>query len=139
VDGSRKATIAQTLPAGTPLRASVSAFYGSPRPAILADWVHVLSYAPSGVFTSGVFDATRTATWGTITFNGTVPAGTTMVVEVSSGNTATPDATWSAWTRVSSGSTITAPASQYLRYRVTFTSTNSTLTAVLRDLTVTWR
>jgi hypothetical protein len=139
VDGTRKATIAQTLPAGTLLKASISAFYGSPKPAILADWVHVLSYGSSGVYTSGVFDATRTATWGKITFNGTVPAGTTMVVEVSSGNTATPDGTWSAWTRVTSGATISAPAGRYLRYRVTLTTTDGTVTAVLKDLTVNWQ
>jgi len=139
VDGALKATVAQTLPAGTGLKAMVSAFYGSPKPAILADWVHVLSYASSGVFTSSVFDAGRMATWGTITFNGTVPTGTTMVVEVSSGNTATPDGTWSAWTRVASGATAPAPASRYLRYRVTFTTTDGAVTAVLNDLTVAWR
>jgi methionine-rich copper-binding protein CopC len=139
VDGSLKATVAQTLPAGTPLKASVSAFYGSPRPAILADWVHVLSYASGGVFTSSVFDATRTATWGTFSFTGTVPAGTTMIVEVSSGNTATRDGTWSSWTRATSGGAISAPSGRYLQYRVTFTTTNSTVTAVLNDVTVTWR
>jgi hypothetical protein len=62
-----------------------------------------------------------------------------MVVEVSSGNTATPDGTWSAWAPVTSGATITAPAGRYLQYRVTFSTTDTTLTSVLKDLTVMWK
>jgi len=38
-----------------------------------------------------------------------------------------------------SGATIPAPSARYLRYRVTFTTTNPTLTAVLNDVTITWK
>jgi hypothetical protein len=139
IDGVLKGTVSKTLPTGTLLKATLSAFYGSPKPALLADYVRVLSYPSSGTFTSGVFDATRIATWGNVSWTASVPAGTSMVIQVSSGNTATPDASWSAWNTVTSGGTIKAPAARYLRYRVTFTTTNSTLTPVLNDITFTWQ
>ena len=39
----------------------------------------------------------RVATWGTIRWQATMPAGTTVALHTRSGNTRTPDATWSPW------------------------------------------
>ena len=58
-----------------------------------------------------------------------LPSGATLVVEVSTGNTPTPDRTWSAWTAVANGGEISVPG-RYLRYRVRVLTANSSLTTV---------
>src|SRR5205085_2899205 len=108
------------------------------KPALLADWVRMQSFATSGVFTSTVLDATRLAIWGTVTWTASLPAGTTLVVETSSGNTASPDGTWSAWAAVTNGGAIASPPARYLRYRMTLTTSNPTLTPTLYDIVFTW-
>ena len=134
IDGSQVASINATFPAGTPLRIAFSSFSGSPQPPLQADWVRLAG----GTFTSSVFDAGRTATWGTASWTANIPAGTTLIVETSSGNTATPDSTWSPWTVVSNGGTVASPAARYLRYRVRLVTTDPTLTPVLDDISFTW-
>ena len=134
IDGSQVASINATFPAGTPLRIAFSSFSGSPQPPLQADWVRLAG----GTFTSSVFDAGRTATWGTASWTANVPAGTTLIVETSSGNTATPDSTWSPWTVVSNGGTVASPAARYLRYRVRLVTTDPTLTPVLDNISFTW-
>jgi hypothetical protein len=139
IDGVVKTKISKTFPSGTALHVVMSAFSGSPKPALLVDWVHVLSFATSGVFTSSVFDATRTATWGTAAWTANLPAGTTLTVETSSGNTPTPDGTWSSWAPVVNGGLISSPGpARYLRYRVTLTTSDPSQTPTLYDIAFTW-
>src|SRR5206468_9767705 len=102
VDGVLKTTISATLPAGTQLHAALSSFSGS-QPALVADSITSAAYVSTGTYSSIVFDAGKTSTWGTATWTATLPAGTGILVETSSGNTATPDGTWSAWSAVSNG------------------------------------
>jgi methionine-rich copper-binding protein CopC len=138
LDGTLKTTISTTFPSGTALHVSLSAKSGSPKPAMLADWVHVLAYASSGVYTSAVFDATRIVNWGTVNWDALLPAGTSIQVETSSGDTATPDGTWSAWSQVTDGGAITSPPARYLRYRITLTTSDPSLTPTLLDIFFTW-
>jgi hypothetical protein len=92
----------------------------------------------SGIYTSMVFDATRQANWGTATWSANVPSGTTLIVEVRSGNTATPDGTWSAWAAATNGQTVPSPAARYFQYRLRMTSTSSSVTPVLTTITFQW-
>jgi hypothetical protein len=100
--------------------------------------VQLAASSLSGIFASIVFDATRAATWGTASWTANVPAGTTLTVETRSGNTATPDSTWSAWAAVANGQAVASPAARYLQYRLKLTSTSLSLTPVLFDITFTW-
>ena len=138
VDGVLKTTLSGTFPTGTATHIVVSAFKGSPSAGIKADWVRFDDYTSGGTFVSKVFDATRVATWGTATFTGTLPAGTSILIETSTGNTATPDATWSSWQAVGSGGAIQSPAARYIRYRITLITTDPTVTPILQDITITW-
>jgi hypothetical protein len=135
VDGKLKATLSAALPAGTALNVALSSYNST---ALKADWVRLLSYPSTGTYTSAVFDATRLATWGTASWTASLPAGTTVTVQTRSGNTATPDSTWSSWTAVTNGGQVNSPAGRYLQYRVLFTTTNSTQTAVLSSLDFNW-
>jgi WD40 repeat protein len=80
------------------------------------------SRAASGSYESDVRDAGTVATWGEIRWRATARPGE---VEISTrtGNTATPDETWSAWSRAyttSAGERITSPNARYLQWRAAF-------------------
>ena len=53
--------------------------------------------APRGTYESEPLDAQMVATWGTISWHGTAEAGSQIEVFARSGNTETPDDTWSPW------------------------------------------
>ncbi len=82
-------------------------------------------FGASGTYTSKVLDAGVAVNLGAITWDAEVPTGTTMVVAVRTGNVATPDATWSAFTTVAASGGVPALSGRYLQYRVQFTSTGS--------------
>ena len=75
--------------------------------------------ADRGTYTSDVRDAQTVAMWGTIKWQeGT--AGGRVEISTRSGNTRTPDETWSEWTAPYSerdGSPITSPRARYLQWR----------------------
>jgi hypothetical protein len=136
IDGVLKTTLSIAIPAGIKLKAVLSADDQPTQPALQADWVHLLSDAAStGTFTSSVFDAGRTATWGTATWTASVPTGTTMVVQTSSSVNGT---TWSSWSGVSDGGTLASPSGRYLRYRVIFTTSVASATPVFSDIAIRW-
>jgi hypothetical protein len=69
----------------------------------------------AGTYTSKVFDAGGPARWGKLRHGGSGA----VVLETRSGNTAKPDAGWSAWQKLASGA-IASPAGRYLQFRVAF-------------------
>ena len=103
-------------------------------------------FAASGTFVSSTKDANpasnRVANWGAISWNATVPAGTTVKLQAAASNSADgpfafvgPDGT--AATFFTNG----APLAQfngrrYLKYKVTLTTSNSSVTPSIQDVTV---
>ena len=76
--------------------------------------------ADRGTYTSDVRDAVTVASWGTIRWQGVVPSGTKLEIATRSGNTRTPDETWSDWSAAYSsadGSAITSPRARYMQWR----------------------
>jgi hypothetical protein len=61
--------------------------------------VHILEPAPgiTGTFVSKVQDTDTVSSWGRIRWQATAPAGTRVLLYTRSGNTGTPDTTWSDW------------------------------------------
>jgi sugar lactone lactonase YvrE len=75
-----------------------------------------------GTYESEPRDAQTVATWGAISWRGATPSGARVEIVTRSGNTATPDDTWSPWSKpygVAEGSPITSPNARYLQWRVT--------------------
>src|SRR5256885_1448560 len=58
--------------------------------------------AASTTFVSRVFDANGSVAWGALAWTADTPAGTNLTMRVHTGNTPTPDNTWSAFTVVGS-------------------------------------
>jgi methionine-rich copper-binding protein CopC len=77
--------------------------------------------ARSGTFVSGLLDARAMAGWDRATWDATLPAGTSATLQVRTGSTATPDASWTGWKAVPANRRLTG-ASRYLQYRVQFTA-----------------
>jgi hypothetical protein len=81
--------------------------------------------ADRGTYTSDVRDAQAVATWGAIKWQGLVPAGTKVEIATRSGNTRSPDETWSDWSSAytdGTGSPIVSPRARYLQWRAVLTA-----------------
>ena len=93
------------------------------------------AFAPEGTYESEPRDAQMVASWGTISWRGTTPPGTRIDLVSRSGNTETPDDTWSPWSAAyasADGSAITSPKARYLQWRATLSGKGQspTLTSV---------
>jgi hypothetical protein len=80
--------------------------------------------AERGTYDSDVKDARMVATWGSISWRATIPAGAQLELRTRSGNTKTPDDAWSPWSAPyadAKGSTITSPKARYLQWRAVLT------------------
>jgi len=85
----------------------------------------------------------RVATWTTLSWNGSAPAGTVLRFQVGAGNSPLasftyvgPDGTAGTYYAASGGSLSQFNGSRYLRYRAYLTTSDSTLTPTLADATV---
>ena len=78
-----------------------------------------------------VYNAGSGKIWSSLSWTTAgLPSSATLVVEVSTGNTPTPDKTWSPWTAVANGADIVTPG-QYLQYRVRVLTANSSSTTTV--------
>ncbi len=76
--------------------------------------------ADRGTYDSEVRDAQTVATWGAIKWHSATPNGSKVEIFTRSGNTRTPDDTWSHWSAAYSnpeGSPIASPRARYLQWR----------------------
>jgi len=83
--------------------------------------------APRGTYESESRDAEMVSTWGAISWRGTTsagPNGNRIELFTRTGNTETPDDTWSAWSGAyanAEASSITSPKARYLQWRAVLT------------------
>jgi hypothetical protein len=103
---------------------------------LAVDWLRVGPYAASGTFTSRVFDGQSPVVWDGLSWDATVPAGATLTVKVRAGNTATPDASWTAFATIPTSGGSIGQTRRYVQYQLTLTSTGSRFTtAQVRSVT----
>jgi hypothetical protein len=73
-----------------------------------------------GTFTSKPKDTDTVSSWGRLRWEAAAPAGTGVEVQTRSGNTGTPDTTWSPWSaayKESAGATVTSEKARFLQVR----------------------
>ncbi|KKU34963.1 MAG: RCC1 repeat-containing protein, partial [Candidatus Wolfebacteria bacterium GW2011_GWC2_46_275] len=113
-------------------------------PGVVKGWITAMDnisvgtiYRTVGLLTSQVIDTGQKSAYGTMTFTSTIPADAGMSVDIHSGNSATPDGSWTEWqTNIISGDAIASQnGNRYVQYRVNFTS-NGVVTAQLSDVTI---
>lgn len=95
------------------------------------------SPATKGTYVSDVLDATTTTSWGTLRWEASMPAGTSVRFQTRAGNTSRPDETWSewsAWLTRPDGEPITSPKARYLQWRAELSGKDAA-TPVLTSVT----
>jgi hypothetical protein len=90
---------------------------------VVVDWLRMSPYPASGTFLSRVFDGGGQVKWGPLWWEGYTPPGTTLVVSARTGNSPTPDGTWSPFVPLINGASIGIRA-RYVQYRAVLTTNN---------------
>lgn len=106
---------------------------GSNPPTIL---LSTTSFAPEGIFTSSVFDGGITCDWGRLIADAEVPPACKLEVETRSGDSPIPGDGWSAWTPLGIDGQIICPPARYIQYRAKLSTSDPSLTPVLRRVTI---
>ena len=107
-------------------------------PELTVDWLRMSPYPGTGTFDSRVFDAGagQTADWGALAWNSATPAGTGTTTSVRTGNTPTPDGSWSAFTPIASSGGDIPGNSRYVQYRAQLTSGDPAQTPTLSEVSI---
>ncbi len=102
------------------------------------------TFASSGTFLSYVLDSgSATTSWETLYWSENLPAETDVTIATRSGNTATPDGTWSAFSAeqsITTGQFIPSlDDRRYMQYRATLTTNNTSTTSIMYDISLTYK
>lgn len=84
--------------------------------------------ASTGTYVSEVHDAKTVAAWGTLRWHAVTPAATAVRFFSRSGNTAAPNATWSAWSTAytdPNDSQLASPKARYLQWKAELNGTDA--------------
>ena len=100
--------------------------------SLSVDWMRMTPYAATGTFLSRVFDAGSPSAWGNLSWTS---QGATVALSVRTGNTPTPDGTWTTTAIAASGDPISA-TSRYLQYQAVLTTSDTSTTPALQDVTI---
>ena len=95
-------------------------------------------YPGSGSFTSRVLDAGQSADWGALSWTADTPAGTSVALSVRTGNTPTPDGSWSSFTPIAANGGDIPGNSRYLQYRADLSSSDQGKTPALSQVTASY-
>jgi hypothetical protein len=96
------------------------------------------SAADSGFFDARVEDLGSHGHWGTVEWEASIPERTRLFLRTRSGNTSTPDETWSEWSEriTESGTAIPSPPARYLQYRLVLSSRDPERTPRVRRVSM---
>ena len=98
---------------------------------VMLNWLHVTPYTASGTFTSRVYDAGTAKQWDTATYT---ISGATVAISVRTGNTASPDGTWSAFTPVPASGSSVGLSGRYIQYQASLSTGNTSQTPALEAI-----
>ncbi|HEV8702825.1 MAG TPA: glycoside hydrolase family 16 protein, partial [Candidatus Polarisedimenticolia bacterium] len=101
----------------------------------ILDWVRLTPYALAGTFESRVFDAGGSAHWLDLVATASMPDGASIIFETRSGDTSSPDATWSDWQSLAGGS-IASPNAQFIQYRALLTTSDPAITPEVQSVLI---
>ena len=85
--------------------------------------------ADRGTYLSDIKDTSTVSTWGAIRWRAVTPTGTGIELFTRSGNTKSPDSTWSDWSKPytnAAGEAITSPKTRYLQWKAVLTGGKAT-------------
>jgi hypothetical protein len=131
VDGVLRDSLTQTGTAGMIVAASD---LNSNATAVTVDWVRVSPYGTPGEYVSRVHDAGQTVNWGAATWVAGVPVGASLAISVRTGDTPSPDGSWSPYAPLAASGAGVAAYARYLQYRAELTSAAGRVSAELEEI-----
>ena len=133
VDGVQVASHAAGIagPMRSIAASDLNAFGGN----IVVNWIRMSPYAPSAYFLSRVFDAASQVNWHSVYWTGTTPPGSGLAISVRTGNTPTPDGSWTSFQPIAAAGAFSA-LSRYIQYRADLTTADPSVTPQLEDIIV---
>ncbi|MEO8258363.1 MAG: PASTA domain-containing protein [Acidobacteriota bacterium] len=123
------------LPIAGPMRPVAGSDLHPSGDPLLVDWMRMVPYAATGTFSSRVFDAGAQVAWRSIQWTAEVPRDATVAIGVRTGNTPTPDGSWSGFIPVAAPGALSV-VSQFIQYRVDMTSSDPDQTPSLEDISI---
>ena len=106
--------------------------------AVSVDWMRLPPYAMSGSY-SMVFDAGTSATWQKLTSTLALVNGTSATISYRVGDTATPDASWTALTPLAASGGVLSGSGRYIQFTVQLSTTDASKAPALKDVTITYK
>ena len=92
------------------------------------------TYPDKGTFTSDSLDLKLLSKLGSLSTMSTIPNGSSISIEVRTGNVARVDNTWSSFVPVSADGKIDLPYGRFIQFRVTMTTSDTETTPVLNSI-----
>ncbi len=114
-----------------------SVWIGSGEPAAVGKLKS--TYVESGTLVSDVLDAKLISRFGTASWRGENPLGTSTTLEMRTGNVGEPDETWAPWSSPvsdASGSKTDVPAGRFAQFRLNLKTSDPTKTPDVRSIAV---
>jgi len=97
----------------------------------------VRGYADSGYIIARPYDCTNPAGFGRLDYRADVPAGTALKFDARTGNSETPDSTWSSWASIAAE--VRSPDARFIQWRARLSTGFPNLTPELRRVDVYYR
>jgi len=142
VDGALRHTDAAIAAAAAQMSLTpvMSEFNAGDGVALVVDFIQTEQYSANstGSFNSRVFDAGQPSSWGalTLTIDSTTPTGTTLQIAVRTGDTNTPDGTWSSWVSITQGQVTSVPPARYAQYQLQLDTTDQRISPIVQSVTI---
>lgn len=96
-------------------------------------WLRMMPHASSGSFLSRIHDAGTAADWTAMSYSAQVPPGTSLTLDVRTGDTAVPDGSWTAFTPIATGQDVPG-SGRYIQYRARLATNSGNATPVLNSV-----
>jgi hypothetical protein len=99
-------------------------------------------FADHGELVSDIFDAKLPSRFGALSWRSDTPEGSSIALQVRSGNVGEPDETWSAWSAEQTNpeqSSAQAPPGRFIQYRAKLSTSDPKRTPELRGVSVSYR
>jgi uncharacterized protein DUF4082/IPT/TIG domain-containing protein len=100
------------------------------------DWLRLSPYASSGTFLSRIFDAGAITQWGAASWTAALPTSTSIIMSVRTGDTPTPDSSWTDFAMIPSSGDPVGAQSRYIQYRAELATADADVTPALRDVRI---
>jgi len=105
-------------------------------PSLAVDWLRMSPYATPGRFDSRIFDAGSVSLWDAVAWTAELPSGVSSALSLRVGDSAAPDASWSAFAPIGASGDPAGVAGRYAQYRVDLATSDPGVTPLVEDVSL---